>query len=711
MTPQTQEIKHFFYSQQFSDGFRMTIAILLPALISIYFNLFELGFSISLGTLCVSLTDAPGPIRHRLNGMLYCTLFIFLTFLITAFVRVNPYLLGLEILTFSFLFSMFSVYGSRAAGVGSAAILIMILNMDREFSFTQIWEHSIYIAVGGMWYMQISTVFYRARPYRPAQRALGSCIREIARYLELKADFYDVRTDLQDDYRKLLSQQVVVNEKLDVVRELFFKTRLIIKESTFTSKKLIVAFVESVDLFEDITATYYDYSSLRNRFDQTVILDTISRVIREISYELDRIGLAIGSNTSYKSQLDFDQIIIQLKEQVDELEKLDSEEHTLILKKILVNVRKILQRIRDINRYFEATEFNPKNKIDYSRFISHQSFDPKLLWNNLNLQSLTFKHSLRVAIASTAGFIVAKSFFSGQYSYWILLTIAFIIKPGFSLTRQRNYERITGTLLGGLIAVLILYLIQNNNLRFVFLFLAMLGAYSFLRTRYFAMVVFVTVYIILLFNFLGIPFASVARERIIDTIIGGAIAFSASYFLFPAWESEQIKGHMRNILVSNATYLEEVVLILSGQRLNILNYKLARKDVYVHSANLNAAFDRMLSEPKSTQRNNKLIQQFVVLNHVLFSNIATVSTSVLSQKAGKYSGDMVQLTKKCLSYLNESVQKLDPDFSPLAKSRDVLPSGEFIEENSDTLLLKEQLRFMSRISADILRLTKIIASS
>ena len=51
--------------------------------------------------------------------------------------------------------------------------------------------------------------------------------------------------------------------------------------------------------------------------------------------------------------------------------------------------------------------------------------------NNLTLNSSIFRHSLRMALACMVGFIVAKSFPLGHHSYWILLTITVLIKPGY----------------------------------------------------------------------------------------------------------------------------------------------------------------------------------------------------------------------------------------------------------------------------------------
>ena len=152
MQHQAREIKYFFYSQAFADGFRTSFAILLPALLGLYFNFFQIGLTISLGCMSVSLTDAPGPVIHKRNGMLFCSAFIFIVAIITGFARMNIYTLGLEIIVTSFFFSMFNVYGTRAASVGNSGILIMILTMDSSLTPSQVLPHALLILAGGIFY-------------------------------------------------------------------------------------------------------------------------------------------------------------------------------------------------------------------------------------------------------------------------------------------------------------------------------------------------------------------------------------------------------------------------------------------------------------------------------------------------------------------------------------------------------------------------------
>src|SRR5207244_12068072 len=106
----------------------------------------------------------------------------------------------------------------------------------------------------------------------------------------------------------------------------------------------------------------------------------------------------------------------------------------------------------------------------------------------MNINSSIFRHSLRVAIACLVGFILGKVLNYGQHSYWILLTIAFILKPAFSLTKQRNIERIIGTIAGGAAGILILYFVTDKTAIFVFMVLFLIETYSFLWIVYLYMV-------------------------------------------------------------------------------------------------------------------------------------------------------------------------------------------------------------------------------
>jgi uncharacterized membrane protein YccC len=197
---------------------------------------------------------------------------------------------------------------------------------------------------------------------------------------------------------------------------------------------------------------------------------------------------------------------------------------------------------------------------------------------------------------------------------------------------------------------------------------------------------------------------SLVKERIIDTAIGSAIAFVSIYIVLPRWEFEDVNEYLGNVIHANANYLAKIADTITGKTVSLTDYKLARKDIYVKSANLSAMFERMTSEPKSKQKNIKEIHKFVVLNHILSSYLANLSSGITEKNLHKTQPENIRLIRKSINTLNENASKLGS--KPVTFSCDKMPVvPEKPVLNADEALLKEQLGFVNKISNDIERVT------
>ena len=638
--------------------------------------------------------------------MLFCNIFVFLTALLTGLINNYPILIGIEILLLCFFYSMFSVYGNRASAIGTACLLIMILTIDQQvIASSGVWGHSLYILIGGVWYMLLSISLSQIRPYRLAQQALGECIREVAQYLKLKADFYDKEADFDDNYKKLVSQQVIVHEQQDSVRELLFKTRLMVKESTLSGRLLILVFVDIVDLFEQTMATHYDYQAIRNTFGKTETLKEFNKIIVKLAEELENLSYYVISNDKPRRLHDFKPDLEKIKLSIDKVEELGI--HAIVLKKILINVRNMLNKVEKIYSYYNQKQLlgqEINKEEDHSMFVSHQDYDLKILMENLSSGSSIFRHAIRVSLMCLIGYLVSKLFPVGHHSYWILLTILVILKPAYSLTKQRNIERLIGTLAGGIAGAFILIYVKDQTTLFIFLLVFMVASYSFQRLNYIVSVLFMTPYILILFSFLGENNLNIARERIIDTLIGSLIALIASYVILPNWEYYYLKNYMREVLIANYHYLHKVAEAFSGKPFDLTAYKLVRKEVYVSSANLGSAFQRMLSEPKSKQQNSKDIHKFVVFNHMVSSYTATLITNI-QQKGTGISEHHIKLIRRSLYTLFEVIRKMEgPEFKELELRTPDIKSDAY--RSADENLLSEQLELVHKLILDIQKLNQ-----
>jgi Fusaric acid resistance protein-like len=159
--------------------------------------------------------------------------------------------------------------------------------------------------------------------------------------------------------------------------------------------------------------------------------------------------------------------------------------------------------------------------------------DPlKGLWKQFTPRSIIFRHALRLAVASTIAIAVYK-FFRLEHGYWLIITVLVIVKPIFADTRKRALERILGSVAGGILALIIAMLIQNIVVLDILLTLFSALAFSHVRTNYGFYALFLTPFVVLMIDTVIPGDWKIALIRILDTILGGAIALTVSYLLRP----------------------------------------------------------------------------------------------------------------------------------------------------------------------------------
>ncbi|MFT3902580.1 MAG: FUSC family membrane protein [Niabella sp.] len=626
------EYRRFVNSYYFNEALRMTIGITLPAIVFHFLGMLPVGLTISLGAMAVSGSDIPGPIHRRRNGMLVTLALVFLVSLITGLANMHPILLGFVIAILCFSLSYLGIYGTRVNAVGFSGILIMVLSLDGHHNHQHLLYNSLLILAGGSWYLLLSLALFGIRPYRIIQQALGDNIISISEYLKIRSRFYDEQVDYDKTYKALMHQHQQIQDQQNLLRDMLYTSRSIIRQSTIVSRTLLIIFIESIDLFEKATATFYNYQSMHKRFDGADILPRFQKIILEMVDELHEIGLAVQSGrpspASKKLNDDLNLLKIYFEDFLNKHRQPDTIEPLLNMRKIMQSIEEMTIRIYTLHHYTRYDERKTKDYAlsdSYDPFITRTELDPRLLWENLSLRSNNFRHALRVSFATTLGYVVS-IIMKLDFSYWVLLTIIVILKPTYSLSKQRNYQRLLGTIIGATLGIGLIYIIHSNTWIFVSMMLLMLLTYSFIRTKYLIAVIFMTGYMLIFFFLINTNnFYDVFKNRVIDTAVGCVIAFLSAYIFIPNWEKKQIKTYMTTALEKATHFFEAVSQAFVSGTVDDLAFRLSRKDAFIEQANLSGGFTRMLNEPKNKQANNKEIHQFVVLVHTLNSHIVTLA--------------------------------------------------------------------------------------
>jgi len=559
------EIRKFIYSQYFFGGLRIALGVSLPAvLMLIVFHNRELGFTIATGALGACVVDMPGPLRHKHNEMLACTLIGFCAALATGIATAHPLTLWLTIVPLTFVLSLIVVYGNRWPQISFATLFMMVVTLEEHFTPMQALINASWILLGGLWYTYWATLVSRLLVYRIEQQALAESIFSCAEYLLARADFYDGDADLDECYRMLIEKQIAAVERQEAARDIVLRNLPKVKSGKLDARRarLFNLFINVVDLHEFFVGAHTDYPLVRKTFAGSDVLVFYRDLMRKASADLEEIGLAVlqnnaaGRQISMKAELRAIEYELELMRKHGLPEK-NPEAYTAaaaVFRRLWSATRlidKMRRRTRD-----DASAIETEVQIDHalSRFISSRRVPFMQIFSNLTMASPSFRHALRVTIAVGIGFWLGR-LLPLTNAYWIVMTTVIILKPGYSLTKQRNTQRIIGTAIGCAVTIALILFVKEPHILLVVMFASMVMSYSLLLFNYAASVVFTSSYVLLMFHLLAPGSLRLIGERAIDTVVGCAIAIAASH-LFPYWEYRLMGKLVKDLLAATRSYLE-----------------------------------------------------------------------------------------------------------------------------------------------------------
>ncbi|UEQ78421.1 FUSC family protein [Chryseobacterium arthrosphaerae] len=629
------ELKKFVTSQYVYSAIRITLATVLPCLVLAHFGILKEYFLFPLGTSFVALTDQPGPFIRRRNALAFAIgCFVFVA-LIASLVMNFKILVLLEIIVFGMFFSLIGVYGQRLAAVGSLSLVVLAIFIDGHLTGSNILKSLLIFASGCIWFLLIFLVVTTIRPYKLAGQMIGENYLQLAEFLKIKANYYQKNPDFDKLTTQVIAKQIEIKNLQEDTRETVFKTRTIVNESTTTSRLLMLMFLNSMDLHEKLMTSESDYQKLQQSFEDSMILVNIHDYLNLLAEEITNIGIALQSGTRAKPMFNLELELKNLNYNYFELRNKqlspDSLENFMVLRQILMRINEITKEINEIYKVFSQNVKLAKSLstgLDLKKFMPNEpKLNSKVLRNNISLSSSHFRHAIRITTALLLGYLFSMFDFLGLgHTYWILITITAILKPAYSITKQRNLLRLYGTITGATIAYIILHFIHINGVLFAILLISMIMCFSFLKGRYFWAVLFMTIYVFLSFNFLNPGKVNIIfKDRVLDTAIAGIIAFAVSYIVLPVWEHTQNLDLMKKSAADNLIYFQSVISKFLQGNFDIEDYKVKRKNAIISLANLSDNFQRMISDPKNQQKKLEVVHQFVATSHLVTAYTASLS--------------------------------------------------------------------------------------
>ncbi len=324
------------------------------------------------------------------------------------------------------------------------------------------------------------------------------------------------------------------------------------------------------------------------------------------------------------------------------------------------------------------------------------------LGEQLTPNSILFRHGLRMAIALSVGYLVVH-LMTTINGYWILLTTAFVCRPHYDATRLRLIQNILGTLLGLLVAWVLMQLFSSITLHLLF---ALLSTLVFILTRterYMVGTTAVTAMALFCFSLIGDGFVMI-WPRLLDTLIGCAIAAAAAFLILPDWQGRRLHKICAHVINTCKNYLEKVLEYYRDQPVDDLEYRIARRDMNNADAALSAALAHMLREPGRYRRNLDTGFRFLALTNTLLGHLsalgahraplADISNTAQLDEASAYVGEGLQAIARALEK-----RKAPSIMKETQIEQELIDALEAIKESEDRTrhLLAIQLALLLRL--------------
>lgn len=540
-----------------------------------------------------------------------------------------PFIAALALAAFGL--TLLGALGERYGSIGQATVtlaLYAMIALDQLPAGTPAgtaWREIGHLLGGAAGYGLLSIVWTALFANRPVREAVARLYGELGHYLRLKAAMFEPIHDADHAAMQLAlaEQNGRVVAALNVAKNAILARFGRSGRPGVQSGLYLRLYYMAQDFHERASSSHYPYAALSEAFFHSDVLYRANRVLALQGKACQALAEAVRLRQAYVH-------VPRLPAALDDLDGALAwlgQQHNPAWTPLLGALRLLRRNLGAIDRQLAAANLsdtaldgmdtrlrdsNPRTLVEMGRRLRQQ----------LTPTSVLFRHGVRIAIALVAGYGLMH-LLNLANGYWILLTTVFVCRPHFGATRLRLVQRIIGTVAGLLATWALLQLFPATASQLLIAFIGALLFFICRHDRYIAATAGITLMALTCFNLLGDGFVLISA-RLLDTLVGCAIAAAASLWILPDWQGRRLHAVMGTVAASAARYLEQVLGQYRDGKRDDLPWRIARRDMHNADAALSVALGNMLREPVRVRPNLDAGFRFLALSNTLLGHLSAL---------------------------------------------------------------------------------------
>ena len=602
------------------NGVSVGIGVGLTGLLTGWGLGFYAGIVAASGAVCVSISDRTDPLRQKIwiMGMAFlCTVFFtalsdFARFSTPAFVAAVAFI---GICT-----GLISAYGKWVLSLAMTCVLAFVFAMGETFHTpSAAADHLLLTVCGAFVYTVYSVLVAWLFDDRGRRLLLAEAMHAFAAYLRAKAALYNPDTEGPAAFRAVIDAHAALADRLQAARDSLFARR-----KHRMQRKRIDTLVALLDAFETVLSSDADLEALRGT-GQRELMWRLNAFVSAMAEEVERLTLALRSRHGHVTPLRQLEQARQLQAAVADLRAAapdDPVTHAFVAttNKLALAETYIGALAAALDDATAPSEL--AGQLDLDLFRQNAPRGLGILADQFRWRSPALRYAIRLSLAMTTGLALTLIFPRFAHANWILLTIALIMRANYSVTSQRRWDRVTGTLIGCALAVTFLNTLPAPVL-LLLIVLAVGTSHAYGLVAYRITAIGASISSLLLLHFVDPLVHPQFFERIVDTLIGAALSWAFSYLL-PNWERDDLPRTVRGLLAADAAFAQAALKRAPVDQ----RYRLARKKALDAVAQLSGAIRRLADEPNTNRRALASLGELLGAHYLLASDLTSMPVLV-----------------------------------------------------------------------------------
>lgn len=581
-----------------------------------------------LGAIACALAETEDHWRNRLSTLLI-TLGCFAAMaLAVEWLLPSPMLFALALPLMSFVLVMLGAASGRYATIAGATLILAVYTMigadAARGSATGMWHEPALLLAGAAWYGVLSLLWSALSPQQALRLSLARLFDALADYLGGKAALFAPVHGVDRD-----ALQLALAMRNEQVVQALNDTRLVLIDRIGTRRprggtaaRLQLYFMAQ-DVHERVSSAHYPYDALADALFHSDVLFRCEHLLRlEAQHcrqraEALRLGTPVGDSTRARAALD------DLRSAVSSLARQPTPPPVALMDALDALVRNLHAIHAQLDQH---TPMATPSRGSDSLLQDPGPQSLREAWHRIRIQltprSMHFRHALRLSLALLAGYAIL-ALAHPRHGYWILLTTLLVCQPSYGATQRLLLQRVAGTVLGLVVGWATLQLVPFGGAQMVLIVLTGVGFFATRQRRYTLATAFITLFVLLCFNQIGSGYA-VMWSRLLDTVIGAALAALAIHLVLPDWRGRRLDEVLAETVQTDAAYLSRIIGQYASGRRDDLPYRIARRDAHNAIAALSGVLANMLREPGRPPRDREWLLRFLTAAHALLGHLSTL---------------------------------------------------------------------------------------